>query len=387
MALLETTPLGRNQRFYAIAEASYGAQTKATSASAMRVQGSNMDQQVEDTDVHDSSQTGSTLDSIQGRKATSWSVEAYAYPGGAAGDSPACHALLRNWFGVQTISAGVSVVYTITESQSARASLSLTREYNGIFSQICIGATTEQIKVAYSGTSVPMISFDGTAKDLVHTGYAVLEDLISASTTAVVTAATSANISSGSIIQIGAEDGTNGLLVSGKTNAADVSFVLDEAISADDASAVIPFVPTPTYLTTTPVSHINCTLTIDGTTTFVTQFEITAKNNSKPHDDQAGEDTPHDVSYARRDIQGSVTIRANRDQLVHLGKFHNAHQTARAFVITCGSTAGNRFVLSVPYAQIRNAKFEHNEDDCMITLPFFAKGSGAGANEFSMSWT
>lgn len=382
--------LGRNQRFYAVRESTFGTLIRPSATSALKVMRSAMAQTVERINRRDASQSASTVRRTTNKKSVTWSLDAHFMPSGAAGTPPDIHDILRAHFGSYTNTPSTSDVYVHADTQTDRGSLSLTREFNSIGMQAAVGAWVNTIKIAYSGTSIPMITAEGGARDLYHTGYSTLDGEVTASSdTVVVQTADASNFEVGSVIQVGTSNNSAGTppghVVTAKTGA---SLTVSPVISGTQATGLVvaPYVPTETTAGV-PISPASCTLTIDGTTVSVVSFEVTSNNNYQVHHDEAGTSLVTDLTPGWRDVSGSIVVRARRDQMLHLGKFRNATSTVRDLAIAIGSTAGSIATIDLNYAEIENAVFDTPEaDTCQITLPFYCLGS-SGADEFSLTFT
>jgi hypothetical protein len=388
MGLEQKHALGRNRRLYVTREVTPGTFVPPSGADAIKVTKSQMDITVERINRRDASQTASTVERITGRRTVSWSVECYASGSGSAGTPPDYHDLLLAWFGGYANTPGTSDEYSLSDSQSARGTCSVTQEFNSVAMQSLRGSWVEQLKFSYTGTSLPVFAFEGGAMDLQHTGASTLDGSASDGATTI-SVDDIHNFSVGSVIKIGSSDNSAGdppgHLVTGKGNTSLTVSPAVDGLQADE-SVVAPFVPTE-ETSGSPISHVLCTATIDSIELPVVSFELVGKNNFKAHDDEAGTATVSDVTPGWRDITGTITVRARQDQALHFGKFLGATATTRSLEIVAGNSDGNTITFTLGQVEIENAKFEAPEaDECMITLPFFARGS-SGADELSVTFT
>lgn len=390
MGLATPHSLGRNQRCYVVRESAFGTYIRPSGSSALKVTKSSMDSTIERIKRRDASQTASTTEGITGRRTASWSVDSYAMGSGTAGTPPDIHDLLYAWFGTYTNTPSTSDAYTIADSQTARGSVSLTREYNSIFAQGMAGCLVESFKFAYSGTSLPMWTFDGPGADLYYTGYSTLNGALSGGETSIVVqTAAQDNFMVGSVISVGTSNNSGGSppghIVTAKSGA---TLTITPAVTGaqSDGAVVAPYVPTESTAGS-PVSHVLATAALDGATLPVTSFELTGKNNFKVHDDEAGSAIITDATPGWRDVTGSISLRARRDQILHLGKWRNSVATIRDLQVVCGTAAGSIITFDLNRIEVENPKFDSPEaDECMITLPFWARGS-SGADELSVTFT
>jgi hypothetical protein len=246
----------------------------------------------------------------------------------------------------------------------------------------------EQLKFSYTGTSLPMFAFEGGAMDMHQTGTSTLNGSASDGATTI-SVDDIHSFSVGSVIKVGDSDNSAGdppgHLVTGKGNTSLTVSPAVDGLQADGA-VVAPFVPAE-ETSGSPISHVLCAATIDSIELPVVSFELIGKNNFKAHDDEAGTATVSDVTPGWRDITGTITVRARQDQVLHFGKFMGAAAATRSLEIVAGNSDGNTITFTLGQVEIENAKFEAPEaDECMITLPFFARGS-SGADELSVTFT
>lgn len=392
MGIAQDHALGRNQRFHVERESTAGTIVQATGAGAVKVLKSSFASKQERKNRIDANVSRSRIARITGKRESTWSLECYALPSGTASTAPDIHDLLLNSMGVATV--GATAVYTLSDSQSTLGTMSLHRNINGVVLQSMLGASTETMKISASGTDDPKFSFEGSAFDMLHTGYSTLAAECAASATVVVADADQFEV--GSIIQVGTSTGTGtaatgtGHRVTAKTT---VTLTVTPSVTGTQASglAVVPFSPTETTAGV-PISGNLGSLTANfagaGALTLpITQFELTLKNNLKWHDDAAFSAIPVDYTPGWRDVTGSISLRARRDQVIALGHYRNSIASIYDLVVTCGSATGTRFVIDIDRAEVDGAQMEvPDADECMIQLPFVAMGS-AGADEFTLSFT
>ncbi len=394
MGLQTPHATGRNKRFYVARETTFGTYVPPAATSAVKVMRSQLDGTQERINRRDSSQTGSTTQRITGRRTATWSVDTHLIPSGTAGTPPDVHDLLYNFFGTYNNTPATSDAYTIADSQTARGSISLTEEENSVASKAHPGSWVEQFKVSYTGTSLPMLGFEGGSADHYFTGYTTLTTGLSGGETAVVVDDPD-QITIGSVISVGSSNNSGGSppghLVTNKVSS---TLTVSPAISGAQLSGVTiaPYVPTETTAGSI-LAHPLCSATLSapitgGSTTLqVVSFELVSKNNYEIVDDEAGSAIVTDLIPSWRDTTGTITFRARRDQLIRYGHWRSAVATTRALTVTLGTSAGNRMVVSLPYIEVENPKIETPEaESCMITLPFYALGS-SGADELAVSFT
>lgn len=370
--------LGRNQKFFAKAETTFGTAVVPAATNAMKVLKSAFKWNQKRDDRMDSRASASTLERITGRKEASWSMECYAVPSGSAGTAPDIGDILKALFGTETTSGGVSVTYSLSASQSVRGSLTLVREYSSVFSQIMAGAFPHTMNLKLSGGDQPKFSFEGRAADCYYTGYTTTNGALSGGETSVVVTDGSV-YEAGSLITIGSSTGHTVTAVS--TNTLTVSPAVSGAQSS--GVAVIPYVPSET-VAGVPIAGVLGSFTIDGSAAPITGFELNVKTNDAPFEDEAFTALLTDYIPGFREVTGSISIRIRRDQF----KYISAAKlfATRDLAVTCGNVAGKRLVVNVDYAEFEFGDIEMPEAEVgTCTIPFKALGS-SGEDEVNLVW-
>lgn len=387
---------GRLGRVYVARETTFGTYVRPSATSALKSKTCAFTPSVELINRRDSSQTGSTTQTILGRRSAQWTLSGHVIPSGTAGTPPDVHDLLLAWFGTYTNTPSTSDAYTIADSQTARGSVSISHEGNSIHAEAGMGSWVEQFKLSYTGTSLPEFSFEGGARDYIHTGYSLLDGGISGGASTLVVDDVN-QYTVGSVISIGTSNNSGGSPPGHEVTAINTSTrtltVTPTVTGAQSDNAVVaPYVPTETTAGTV-VSHIYASATLTGqmsggsATLPVVSFEIMGKNNFKVHDDEAGTQLVTDLTPGWRDITGTITFRARRDQLIRVGNWWRAPTTTRDLQVVIGTTAGSILTVDANQIRVENGKVEYPEaDEAMITLAFYNMGS-SGADELSMTFT
>lgn len=369
--------LGRQERFAAKTETTFGTFIKPAGTDSMKVWQAKMDMKQERVNRGDKRQGRSQVERITRRKTGTWSVEKYLIPNGAAGSKPDDHALLLNCFGTETVNASTSVVYALNDGQSALGSMTLLNEVSSVFSQIGLGCGVESFNFKFSGGNEPMLTYEGFLADLVTTGYSTLNGNVTTSATIVVQTADQDNFAIDGLVKVGSNDNSGaGYHI---TNKSGPTLTLETTLSASSGDAVIPFYPTETT-TGHPSNLITGSVTLDGTTVHVLEGSITVKNNHKVIDDEAYSAIATDFIPGFRDVSGTLKMRARRDYVIWLA--HRQAFGTHALVITNGNTAGAEAVLNLPQIEFEFAPFEiPQSEEVTFELPFVGLASSDGAHD------
>ncbi len=381
MGLAIPHALGRNQKFFAKAESTYGTFAKPAATNALKVLKSSFDWKQLREDRMDSRASRSSLERITGRKEASWSIEGYVVPSGSLGTAPDWGEILKAGFGVETVNASTSVVYTCTASQTAQGSLSLVRHFNDIYMQALFGAFVESLSLKLEGGKPPMISAEGPAADIAETGRTTLNGGLSGGETdIVVTDAQAGEV--GSVIKIGTSDNSGaGHQVTAKSG---TTWTVTPAVSGaqSNGAEVTACVPSET-VAGNPIPGISGSLVVDSVTLPITSFDVVLKNNWDVIGDEAFQSTITDGIPGFREVSGNIGVRARRDLVLYLLKRKDF--VTRDLRITCGSTSGKKLQVDIDYAEFEFEAPDVPEGSVVTAkIPFKALGS---SGEDEMSWT
>lgn len=329
----------------------------------------------------DRRQTRSLQERFNGRiEVPPYSIECYALPSAVAGTPPDIHDLLLCAWGTYANVPATSDTYTPTDTQGAQGAFSLVRETSALEMRANVGSWVDVFKIAMSGGAEPRFTFEGGSADQLFTAYTTLNGGVSGGANSIVVT-DGDNLENGSIVNVGTS--TNHTL-SAKSGA---TFTVTPVIVGAQANgaAVTPYVPSETTAGS-PLTGIDGGITLGGVELPYTEFNFELKNNIAAFNDRGGRDKVHDWVEGFREVTGDFTVRASRDQLIHLGRYKNSVQTTRALVVTCGNVAGRRFVLTMNNIEYEVPDFDDSQQTAMIKCPWVAFGT-SGADEASMAWT
>ncbi len=384
MALQEHSK-GRELKFFAREEGVFGLFTKPTGSDAMKVLSTGMEFGQERAPRNDSRQTRSLLERITRGKTVSWSVEKYLIPSGSPGVPPDDNVLISGAMGIRTIDPGVSVIYTLLGTQFVQH-LTLVRHTPPTFMEAVVGAYVESMTLSFSGGDEPRISFEGVAKDHIHTGTAELDGAMAATATMLVDAVDGFNIYKDSVVQIGSDD-NSGAGHKVIVDTARPSFTMQFPATASDGDPVVPF--TPTEVTAgSPIAGILGSIDIDfpaGSTELpITAFEITLTNNNKAVVDQAFQDSLTQIITGFRAVAGSISLRLGKAEAIQLGGRKTF--TTRLLTVESGDTAGQKVLITLPSIEIDFSSVDIPEaEEATFTLPFTALGT-TGEDEMELKF-
>lgn len=390
--------LGRNRKFYAVDETTFGTFVKPTGDNAVKVLSASFDPSQERKNREDSRTTRSHIadDQIDGKKAASWSVEAYLIPSGDATNSttivPDIDQLLTKALGTGTATSSPSkMTYTLNSNQDL-GSLTLVQHFNETFMEALTGCYVNSMTLSIAGGEEPKLSFEGgssgtfipTTTSSTTGASTATVDGSGSGTTVDVQSGEGKNFKVGSVIKVGSDDnGGAGYEVTGISG--DQLTVGTSITSYTDLDAVVPFAPDET-VAGQPIAGILGSLTVDGSSFPITSFEVTVTNNMKAIEDEAYQAGTTDYVPGFRDVTGSLSIRCRRDLAIEIGK--RPDFTNRNVVVTCGSATGATVTTTLARCQFQVSGVETPQsDEVVIPLEFKALASTAGDNEITIAFT
>lgn len=374
--------LSREQRFFVQPEVTPGTFVRATSASAMKMLKFSSGFEWERIERKDNRDSRSLYEQILGKQKIDWELEGYLIPSGTAGTAPDAQDLFQAVFGGEAVSGGISVTYSLNNTQSGRQTVSLTRWANVIMETLR-GCNVNSMKITAKGSEPAIVSFKGSAYGLCLTGNSTLDGAMSSSATMVVEAVDEygfeGNATFGSIVQVGANTNTGtGYMVTARTGA---SCTLETTLSASDGADVLPYAPSETVVGS-PIGGILGSISVDGTSIPVTDFEIELENGDKLINDEIGQQTTTDIIPGNRVVKGSATVRLRRDMVRYFTARKNSSFATRDLAIVIGSVAGSIVTVNVDRAEMTFAALDQPDGDSFIgQLPFKALASSSTASD------
>lgn len=264
--------------------------------------------------------------------------------------------------------------------QSTLGSLTVVQKMSTLM-RAMVGSWVEEVTIKTNSSSQPTISFKLGGKDIIITGVTGIAS-ITDTDTIVVDEATALEANS----MVAFED-SNGALDTNSGAGYLVSSVsgttanFSTVHNASDTDTVFPYLPDPTY-TGDAISDVSGSFTIDAVSYNITNYEVTIKNNIKPHEDNAFQETVSDYTQSWREITGKFTIRCNESEVAQLTKFYSNQLTEHALIATFGDTAGARMKVSTPRIQKDKVSVTTPADgDVMIDVEFIALASDYTASD------
>lgn len=154
-------------------------------------------------------------------------------------------------------------------------------------------------------------------------------------------------------------------------------FTIEAACTSADDSAVVPYVPTPTYVGS-PIAGVLGSFQIATTTIPIVSAELNLENNFEVFEDEAFTQSVNDFAPAgKAKVTCAVGFRMRQDMLVHLA--NPREYVVRVLDLQCGTSAGHRYKFDMDYGRATTGpEITPSKDKAgMAQLTFNAFGSGA----------
>lgn len=362
--MAETLALAREEQIWCVTESAAGTQTDpAATDVVLPISLTDLSQQVETLMDEQVRNSRSRFSNITGRTMPgTFQISCYCKSSDALGTPPEADTLLKSAFGVQTINASTSVVYSLSSS-AALPTMTILRKL-GHHVMVARGAVVDKVDFAISGKEVGKATFSGVfmemaraSEDTVGTG-----GIDNSATTLPVTNGDRFYIPSGmfiyaqidnEVVKVTARSGNNLTIVRAQKTTSAASHTAGAAITFWD--------PGSTELGT-PIHGKAGAVTIDAVTTVLLDLSISLENNVHPLIDEkngamvwSNFTTP---GKRKVTIESGAYLRAsdNRDFADSL------NQTTFAFIAALGTTSTKIWEFSAPTAVKHSPAYSGSEE-------------------------
>lgn len=321
---------------------------------------------------------------IVGYQKGKWSLSAYARPN-AAGTAPDIGEILKAAYGIETVSGGVSVTYSLSGSSLAEPYTGqLVRHAGNYFFEVANGCVVEEVTYEIAGNDEPKISFSGSFAQYGWCyGGTTTATVSAAASTFTLAAADRGKIGVNARIQIGTDDnsGAGYLVTAYNTSTGVVTFSPVLANTQTGATTIVPYTPTPTT-SGTIIGGIDAGLTLGSDSLGFISGKVTVKTGNRLLDKEATAVRPSRAARGPREISGEIDayfLSENSAQKV--GK---AWESAlQSVLLRFGSnTAGSRLKLNFANARVQVTPVELPEaEEATCKFKFLARKSAAANDE------
>lgn len=348
-----------------------------SSSELIRCSDFKMKQSIPRENIPENRQTlGEAYERLSQIKTGEWSVEGILRGSGDPGDIANQWApFLLAGLGSETQNAGTSYVYAPSDDQDDLGWLDLMVEHNEVFGKYGLNAWVDTFKINAKGKENPKFMAAGGLSDMLRTGSTVLTLQNASSDTCTIAAGHEDRFRVDSpVVIINASNGSRSNL-KWIDSTASGELTLDSALSGTypNGSTVSPYSPTENAAQSA-IAGILGSITLDGTTYKILEFEVEVNNGIEPNDDEAFAEVVSDYNRSWRTITGFVKFRARRDQIEYLTQLEDFPSVAIS--VQLGETSGYIWTVSLPQVELEFEEMEvPNQGAGVVTLPYVAKPS------------
>ena len=314
--------------------------------------------------------------------AGSWTLPIYARPSGALGVAPMADVIFESLFGLKTVNAGTSVVY----------SPALTKPSLSLFA-LCghtvffgLGAVAETLKVTATNKGGVKFTVGGSFMQLGWSG----RDAVKTAATlgaSVVTVYDAAKFTVGATVQnvTKADKATNGYTVTAADTVADtitVSPVLAMAWAIDDV--VQGYLPAGTAPTGSDLESRKTSILIGGSSQTLQSLDMSYDDKVKMLDDEISTTGyPQDYLENNRKTSGTAKMYFRQNDLQ---KFVDGLAgNEQTISMTFGTVAGSKLVVAMPRNKIQVPKRSFSAPAVELSVDFTTLGTN-GEDSVSFTW-
>jgi hypothetical protein len=338
-------PLGRAELIHVKPETNPGVFVMPSASDAIRIRKASL-QFMQDRKNRDDKLTARGFNErITQMKKGTFSIGSYLIPSGAAGTPPDISDLLKACMGVETITPGVSVVYTPSTDLEQPQSLSIYQQL-GHLSRVFMGCYIDKMKISLDKKNEADIEFSGIATDSGHSGTSAINGTVLAGQSQITVATGDGDkFSKEGHIKIG-NDSTDYKITDITGDVLTLSPALVD--NANDGEAVLPF-SVSSITAGLPIGSILGSVNIAGSPVFITKATINYDNGLTPRDEEYGRDTISGVKLGNRSVTFEFELFLRKDYLRYYGKAKQFVSSAVTFV--AGTQPGKICTIFIPKAE------------------------------------
>ncbi len=309
---------------------------------------------------------------ITGKNSISWALEGYAMCA-AAGVAPPLQQIFAMSGWSETIDGGVSTTYAPSILASNFDSASILFDFEN-HSQLVQGAYCEEFALSFDGAGPAKIKASGIASVLYASSTSTLSgNEAAAQTTLSVTDAE--YFEAGSYVQVGADtnSGAGYKITAIDTGGNTITVTPALAVGASSGDTVAPIFPS-VATTGTPISGNLGSLSVGSVSLTAMSGSVTVSNTLDTTAGAFGIDRYNRAVKVDHRVKVSMECYATNDNLIMLQRSKLfANQSS---ILTLGTTAPNRIVMTMPYLEFDVANVNNGQDGGqMFTLNGIAKWS------------
>lgn len=374
--------IGTDRKLWMAKESSFGVPAKFASTDAYRGPDLQIEPEADDAELMEALGSGSTQGFRRGMESGKWSSPCYIEPA-AVGTPPDVGPGFESAFGVQTINAGTSVVYTCNDL--AKPSLALGYHAGDEF-QSAHGAWVEQLDMEIKRNEPAMCTFSGgfALYGSARGGVLLTANSTSGTATITVSVANAAMFRAGGHINFATHAGYLILSVNYATGVITLASNLTANVNTGDT--VLAWSPTITTAGTA-LHGIDCGLTISAVDYGFISAKVSFKTGTHGADKEASSLRPTGAIRGKRTVELEIQCYLLPSVI---GPIHAKawRQSTDAVTVRFGSNvAGQRMKLTMPkvYWKVSPVPVGMN-DEAVITLKGTALQNAAAGDEITMTF-
>lgn len=334
--------VGREEQVYISEQTAFGTLVWPAAGDAIKHLKCSIERKEERTPRRDQRGTRSRGETVVGRRSVTWSLSGLLIPSGALGTPPDAGLIFKHAFGVETVNAGISVVYSLLRDLEATLmGLSIHRFANHMH-QAARDCIIQDLTIKASGSGEAEFEASGDAAEEILTGSSTLA-------VAAILGATSITVATGdgvkysvdSRIDVGTSPGHQVTAI-----AADVLTITPGLASNQGIGVVV--IPNKPAATTTgsPISGIIGQYQIDAATVKIISASVKLANKLKMRNNEYGSVVATGfASPEPRDVTFEKELYLSKDYLKYYG--HARNKVQKDLALTIGSMAGSRAVIDM----------------------------------------
>jgi hypothetical protein len=326
---------------------------------------------------------------IKGKADNKWSAKCYMAPA-AAGTAPDIGFMLKHAFGAETVSGGVSVTYSF--SDTVPLSMQLVQYANGILKQ-ANGAWIEEAVFTIAGGEICMVEFSGGFAEygMLLPGATVNGIHTAPDTTILLTAGHARLMRPNIYVKFGPsgsyeDNSAAGYLIT-DVNYTTHIVTISPTLAGDlaDLDAVVPNIPSST-VAGTQLGGIACALTLGGTSCVFNKGVTTIDTGVRGLMDAATSDVATQLVRNARKVEGELEFHLDTDVAPFIGGAWNGNLLA--VVQRFGSATSPLATMTAPNARILVSQGPEMTDEALeIKASWRAQQSAAAADELALVFT
>lgn len=350
--------VGREEQVYISEQSTFGTLVWPAAGDAIKHLKCTIERKEERTPRRDQRGTRSRGETVVGRRSVTWSLSGLLIPSGSAGTPPDAGLIFKHAFGVETINAGVSVVYSLLRDLEATLKGLSIHRYANHMHQAARDAIVQELSIKASGSGEAEFEASGDAAEEILTGSSTLAVAAALGATSITVAAgDGVKYSVDSQIDVGTSTNHRVSAISGDV----LTLATGLAAAQGVGVAIVPNKPAATTAGS-PVSGIIGQYQIDAATVKIISASVKLSNKLKMRNNEYGSSVAQGfASPEMREVTFEKELYLTKDYLKYYG--HARQLVQKDLALTIGNTAGKRAVIDMDKTEFDIPAIELAEAD------------------------